>query len=60
MVNYKIGDEIVSVENPNKILGVCTGFTEDNTCVLINGSCWGGKQYFMKSEWIDFEIIEEK
>lgn len=57
MINYKIGDEVVSIENPNKILGVCTGFTHDNTCILIDGKCWGGKEYFMASEWVDFELI---
>lgn len=57
MINYKIGDKVVSKEEPNKILGTCTGFTHGNTCILIDGKCWGGKEYFMKSEWIEFEII---
>lgn len=57
MINYAIGDYVTSYDNPNKIIGICTGFTHDNTCILIDGKCWGGKEYFMKSEWIDCEII---
>lgn len=57
MIDYKIGDEVTSYDNPNKILGTCTGFTHNNTCILIDGKCWGGKQYFMKSEWVDYELI---
>ena len=57
-INYKIGDEIVSIHNPNNILGICTGFTDDGHCILINGKCWGGKYYFMKSEWTNYEIIK--
>lgn len=57
MIDYNIGDEIVSKENPNKILGVCTGFRHSDTCIDIDGKCWGGKEYFMKSEWVDCEII---
>jgi hypothetical protein len=58
MINYIKGDEIVSKDNPNKIIGVCTGFTENNTCILINKKCWGGKIYFMKSEFVEFDYVE--
>lgn len=56
MINYKIGDEIVSKLNPTKVIGKCTGFTDDG-CVLIDGKVWGGKIYFMKSEFVEFEIL---
>ena len=58
LVNYKAGDEVVSMENPYKVLGICTGFTHDNTCILIDGKCWGGKVYFEKSELVDYELID--
>lgn len=57
MLDYEIGDEIVNKENPDKILGICTGFAHNNSCIEIDGKCWGGKYYFMKSEWTDFEYI---
>ena len=48
-INYKIGDKVVSENNPDKVLGICTGFAHDNSCIEIDGKCWGGKNYFMKS-----------
>lgn len=57
MINYDVGDEVTSYDNPNEILGVCTGFRHNNTCIDIDGKCWGGKQYFVKSEWVECEII---
>ena len=56
-IDYEIGDVLVRIDNPNEEIGVCTGFTHNNTCVCIDGSCFGGKQYFMKSEIIDYEIV---
>lgn len=58
MVNYEIGDEIVSKDNPFKIIGKCTGFIHNETCVEIDGACWGGKFYFEKSELVEHEVIE--
>ena len=48
-VNYKIGDDVVSKDNPNLVLGKCTGFKWG--CILIDGKNYGGMYYFMKSEW---------
>ena len=48
-INYKIGDKVVSENNPDKVLGICTGFAHDNSCIEIDGKCWGGKNYFMKA-----------
>lgn len=56
-INYKIGDKIVSKMFPNKEIGICTGFIDNDTCILIDGKCFGGKEFFMKSEFTDFEII---
>jgi len=46
-INYSIGDVVMSSIDI-KPLGICTGFTDDNTCILIDGKCWGGKYYFEK------------
>lgn len=56
-LDYEIGDKIMN--DTGKYLGVCTGFTHNDTCILINGKCWGGKYYFFKldTEDIDYEII---
>lgn len=48
-INYTIGDEIVSKENPNKIIGKCTKFQDG--CIYIDGKNHGGMYFFMKSEW---------
>lgn len=56
-INYKVGDEVVLKEHPNNIVGICTGFAHNNSCIIIDGKVHGGKHYFMKSEFIDFEII---
>jgi hypothetical protein len=56
-IDYKIGDEVVSKENPTKVIGKCTGFVHNNTCIEIDGKCYGGRTYFMKSEWVEFEIL---
>jgi hypothetical protein len=58
-VNYKIGDTLVSKDNPNKEIGICTGFRHNNTCVEIDGKCYGGKDYFMKSEWTNYIEINK-
>jgi hypothetical protein len=55
-INYQIGDDIVSKLHPERVIGKCTGFTHDNACILIDNRCYGGKYYFMKSEWQ--EIIQ--
>jgi hypothetical protein len=54
-INYKIGDDVVPKDNPNKIYGKCTGFK--NGCILIDGRNYGGMYFFMKSEWQDPEIL---
>ncbi len=56
-IDYKEGD--VLINDSGVELGVCTGFTHEDTCVLIDGKCWGGKFYFHKSniEDAEFEII---
>lgn len=59
-IDYKIGDVLVNKDNPNKEIGVCTGFRHNDTCVDIDGKCFGGKYYFMKSEWVEFEILNNK
>ena len=46
-INYTIGDVVMSSVDL-KQLGTCTGFTDDNTCILIDGKCQGGKYYFEK------------
>ncbi len=58
-IDYKIGDQVVSKTNPDHIIGICTGFTTDNTCIEIDGKCWGGKIYFKRADFIDieFEIV---
>ena len=56
-IDYNIGDEIVSKDNQDKIIGICTGFMHNNTCIQIDGKCWGGRIYFMKSELADFEVL---
>ena len=35
-VNYKIGDDIVAKEHPTHVIGKCTGFVHNNTCIEIN------------------------
>lgn len=57
MINYEIGDELVNKDNPDKVIGICTGFRHNNECVDIDGTCWGGKTFFMKSEWAEFEVL---
>lgn len=47
-IDYKIGDKVASIHNPDSIIGTCTGFTHDDSCILIDGNCWGGKYYFTK------------
>jgi|LakMenEpi03Aug12_release.lakeMendotaPanAssembly.Ray.scaffolds.fasta_scaffold530376_3 hypothetical protein len=58
-VDYNVGDTLVSKDNPNKEIGICTGFTHENTCVEINGKCFGGKTYFMKSEFIEYVVLND-
>jgi hypothetical protein len=57
-INYQIGDDVVAKEHPTKVIGKCTGFAHNDTCIEIDGNCWGGKYFFMKSEWQEIEIIE--
>jgi hypothetical protein len=56
-IDYKIGDILVNKDNPNKEIGKCTGFLHNNTCVEIDGKCYGGRIFFMKSEWGECEVI---
>lgn len=58
IINYQIGDKISSYSYPDKIIGTCTGFVHNNTCIEIDGKCWGGKNYFMKAEFEDIEFEE--
>lgn len=60
-VNYTIGDKVSSYTNPDKIIGTCTGFVQNNTCIEIDGKCWGGINYFMKAQFedVEFEIITD-
>lgn len=59
-INYKIGDDICDKDNPCKVLGKCTGFTHDESCILVDGECFGGKYFFMKSEWQEIEVCDPK
>jgi len=52
-IDYKIGDMVIGSDGINK--GFCTGFTHNDTCILINGKCYGGKFYFHKSDYEDVE-----
>lgn len=52
-VDYSIGDTVVSKTDGSKIVGICTGFRHDDTCIEINGKCYGGKSYFRKADFID-------
>lgn len=58
-IDYNVGDILVSKENPNKEIGICTGFRHGNSCVDINGKCYGGRTYFMKSEWVECIALNE-
>ncbi len=60
-IDYQIGDKICSNHNPDKIIGICTGFVHNDTCIEIDGKCWGGKDYFFKADFedVEFEILEE-
>jgi hypothetical protein len=58
-IDYNVGDILVSKENPNKEIGICTGFSHNDTCVNINDKCWGGRTHFMKSEWVDCLVLNE-
>lgn len=57
-IDYKIGDIVVSKESPNKEIGICTGFRHNNTCIEIDGKCYGGRTYFEKSEWVECIILK--
>lgn len=46
-INYKVGDVIESKSENTK--GICTGFCHGDTCVMIDGKCYGGKSYFRKA-----------
>ena len=59
-IDYNIGDTLVSREKPNKEIGICTGFRHNDTCVDINGQCWGGRTYFIKSEWVECAVLSTK
>jgi hypothetical protein len=47
-INYTIGDKVASIHNPDKVIGTCTGFIHNDTCIMIDEKCWGGKYYFTK------------
>jgi len=55
-IDYSIGDTLMNDES--KIIGVCTGFRHADTCVDIDGKCWGGKYYFHKANIIDIKFEE--
>ena len=59
-INYQIGDKVCSALSPDVIIGTCTGFMHDDTCIQIDGKCWGGKNYFVKADFedVEFEIVE--
>ena len=52
-IDYKIGDKVVAKGLPNNILGICTGFVHNDTCVEIDGVCYGGKYHFQRSEFLE-------
>ena len=54
--DYELGDTLMN--DSGKPVGVCTGFSHDDTCVDIDGRCWGGKYYFHKYDTIDIEVEE--
>lgn len=56
-INYQVGDDIVAKEHPEKVIGKCTGFKDG--CILIDGNNYGGKYFFMKSEWQEAEVTNE-
>ncbi len=55
-LDYNIGDTIIN--DAGNTLGVCTGFRHNDTCVDIDGKCYGGKYYFHKADTIDIEHEE--
>lgn len=58
VIDYCIGD-IVMNDN-GTIIGKCTGFAHDDTCIKIDGKCWGGKYYFHRAEeTIDINFVVE-
>ena len=59
-INYQVGDDIVAKEQPEKVIGKCTGFSDDDTCIVIDGKVWGGKYFFMKSEWQDAQVQDKQ
>ncbi len=58
IVNYEVGDFVASKLSPDNVIGQCTGFTADDTCIVVDGKCRGGKFYFEKATTID--LIEGK
>jgi hypothetical protein len=58
MIDYEIGDEVESYDGV--YYGKVTGFSHDNTCVEVNGEVQGGKQYFRKCSFDEYEIVEQK
>jgi hypothetical protein len=59
-INYQVGDDIVAKEQPEKVIGKCTGFSDDDTCIVIDGKVWGGKYFFMKSEWQEVQAQDKQ
>jgi len=55
-IDYKIGDKVASKEAIYCTIGTCTGFTDDDKCIMIDGKCWGGKTYFTK---VEYEFCKE-
>ena len=56
VLDYIIGDTLMN--NEGEPIGICTGFRHNNTCVDIDGKCWGGKYYFHKANIIDIKFEE--
>jgi hypothetical protein len=45
-IDYNVGDLIES--RMESTIGTCTGFCYADTCVMIDGKCYGGKYYFRR------------
>lgn len=48
-IDYEVGDKVVNKDMPHEVLGTCTGFLHNNTCIEIDDVCFGGIQFFQKA-----------